>query len=469
MEQRLLLWILILTVSAKLVQTKMFLCKEKYETSQCTIQNVTAEESSIELESPYLSSQKMITGLTILRSSMDGIPPISSNRLVNLNYLRCDGLTDIEQHSFSLFNNVVRLEISHGTYTTFKENLFSSMPLLTEMHARDGTISEIEDDAFFNLTKLIQLNLSNNTIGRITPKMFKPLESLFALDLSYNQITCLDEDLFLNNINLTYLNLNDNKINILAARIFNPQSKLYIVNLSRNELTTLNTQNMVNIHAEHNQIRQLFISRTVEYLDVYRNHIEDVVCDEVDSHLTYLDMTNNSLTELGCIGSLKNLVTLRLNLNNFGIFKQSSFVALTELTLLQLGATNISMIENVVFTHQYNLQTLVISDNRMGNNALKVLPAWRNLLSLHVQGNNMTEFPYDTLKTALPRLSELGIGVNDFNCTFLERAVKKLNDENVFIVPTVAYKMRHQHSIAGIGCEETRKNGTAASGSLSST
>lgn len=347
------------------MQTKLFLCKEKYETSECTITGVTALDSDIVLEAPYLLSQK-IMGLKILNSSMDAIPPISSTDSVNLIYLRCDGLTDITEHSFAPLSNLEKLEICHGSYSKLNKNLFSQLPLLTELHASYGFISEIDDDAFLNLTKLKQLVLSYNNISRITPNMFMPLESLFALDLSSNSITCLDENLFNNNINLTYLNFSDNKINKIATRIFNPQSVLFMVYLTENELPTLNTQNMVNVHAAHNRIRQLFISRTVQYLDVYHNHIENVVCD-TESQLTDLDMTNNSLTDLGCIGSLSQLITLRLSFNNFGMLKQSSFAALTELSTLYLRSANISLLENVVFMHRTKLQTLDISDNRMGS------------------------------------------------------------------------------------------------------
>lgn len=338
----LLLCVLILTVSATLVQTKLFLCKEKYETSECTITGVTALDSDIVLEAPYLLSQKIMR-LKILNSSMDAIPPISSTDSVNLIYLRCDGLTDITEHSFAPLSNLEKLEIFHGSYSKLNKNLFSQLPLLTELHTSYGFISEIDDDAFLNLTKLKQLVLSYNSISRITPNMFMPLESLFALDLSSNCITCLDENLFNNNINLTYLNFRDNKINKIATRIFNPQSILSVVYLTENELPTLNTQNTVNVHAAHNRIRQLFISRTVQYLDVYHNHIENVVCDDdTESQLTDLDMTNNSLTDLGCIGSLSQLITLRLSFNNFGMLKQSSFAALTELSALYLRSANIA-------------------------------------------------------------------------------------------------------------------------------
>ncbi len=447
-----------LTVSAKLVQTKTFLCKEKYETSHCTIANVTAQDDSIVLKPLY---PKMITSLKIQNSSMDFIPTISSIHSINLNYLRCDRLTNITKNSFAPHRNLKKLEIFYGSFSKLEKNLFSQISLLTELHGSYGSISEIDDDAFSNLTNLLQLVLSNNNISKITPKMFSPLDSLLALDLSFNRITCLVEGLFINNINLTYLNLNSNKINQMATRIFNPHSVLSIVDLTENELTTLYTHNMERVHATHNRIRQIFISRSVQYVDVYRNRIENVVCDETgSSQLMYLDMVNNSLTELGCIGSLRKLHTLYLSFNNFGMLKQSSFAALTELSTLSLRSANISMLENVVFTHQNKLQNLDISDNRMGNKAMQTLPAWRNLQFLNVEGNNMTEFPYDILKTELPRLYSIRIGDNDFNCTYLELAIKKLNGDKIEALPAVAYRMRHKNNIAGIGCEEKGSNGT---------
>lgn len=298
-----LLFILILVVSGKLVQTKSFLCKSRSNPTACEITDVAANDTSIVLTTP----NETIKELTIINSTIVDIPPISSDKPLDLSGLMCTrcGLTDIKESSFAAFSQLHFLFISFGSFSKLQKNLFSRLPSLNFLTLDHGAIAEVDDTAFFNLTKLMNLSLNHNYISKISSRMFASLESLWILDLSYNHIRILDEALFMNNTNLYVLDLSHNHINQIDGQLFKPQHVPAKVILSHNELTTLDTMklNAQELYANHNKIKELSISNTI-YHGLYcdGNNIENVICDERGSTIKSLGLPNNSITELGCIG-----------------------------------------------------------------------------------------------------------------------------------------------------------------------
>lgn len=456
------------------MQAKTFTCAigNQYS-SECRISYLHSLDSIEVTMSP--SSTRTTVGLTILNSTLDDIPPISliqsSLRLNSLNCVGC-GLTGIAERTFTARSlaNLGSLDISSGSFSKFEQNLFSKLASLLYLYAKRGAVSAVDDDAFFNLTKLRVLDLSHNNITEITSKMFTPLVAVYQLDLSYNRIKVLDRDLFINNKNLQNLHLEHNDIGRIDGRIFNPQIVVWNLFLSYNELTALDTShhNADKIFADHNRIERLSISTTVKGLNVEHNDIEYVTCcDEMKgngSQITFLNMTNNSLTELGCIGSLTRLTTLELSHNNLGQLNRSSFAALTELTGLYLKSTNIGQLEYGVFSHQSKLLVLDISYNHMRSIGLEMLLAARFLRILYIDGNNLTDFSYNDIRTSFGYLQTIGIGDNDFNCTFLVEAVKHMNSKNIKATASTAHSVTvDSENINGIGCDDRKETATPPS------
>lgn len=452
MVYRILSILILFTTSATSIQSKTFNCKERFHTSQCTIADVGTQESII--LSVYSSNG--INNLTILNSAMDDIPSISSHYSVNLYYLNCVGcgLPDLTKHSFSRLSNLITLNISFGSYEKLQKNLFSQVPSLTRLNVSHGAIVEVDDNAFSNSANLQFLDLSFNKITNLTSNMFSPLLSLWSLSLSYNQINVLHKDLFINNTKLNYLFLDHNDIIEIEGAIFNSEHIVNTVTLSFNELTVLDTANVgaMKVWADHNKLKNISISSSIELLIVSNNYIENVACDEKRSVITTLHMSNNSLTGLGCIGSLSQLNFLYLSYNNIGKLNQSTFATLTELKSLFLKSSNIGKLDYGIFSHQNKLEVLDISYNHMGNIDLEMLLAAKDLQHLYMDGNNITEFSYSDLKSAFISIQTVGIGDNDFNCTFLAQAIKKLNSNNIQAIVSTGYKVTDTHNVNGIGC-----------------
>ncbi|KAG4076496.1 hypothetical protein HA402_014460 [Bradysia odoriphaga] len=232
--------------------------------------------------------------------------------------------------------------------------------------------------------------------------------------------------------------------------------------LSYNQLTTLETQNVANVWVDHNRIKQLPISSSVQLMNANSNEIEKLICEENATQVRSLYLTNNSLKELGCVGSLTQLTTLYLDQNDLGKLNQSSFAALSELTTLNLKSTNIGELEYGVFSHQNKLRFLDISFNRMGKFSLDMLLAARNLELLLIDGNNITEFAYNDLKTAFTNFTTISIGDNDFNCTFLAQLIKQLNSHSISTIGFYGNKVTDSHNINGIRCKDIENSSTPA-------
>lgn len=474
MEYRVLSILILFSISATLIQSKTFVCKEQFYTSQCTITDVATEDSIILSGYTYSSSSLYypvynfsILNLVILNSTMDDIPSISSNKSIHFYYLNCVGcgLPNITKQSFSQFGSLMALTISYGSYEKLQKHLFSQVPSLANLDVSHGAIAEIDDNAFYNLTRLQMLDLSFNKITKITSNMFSSLSSLRSISLSYNQIKILDEGLFVNNTMLQSLHIDHNEIIEIEGALFNPEHIVSAVILSYNELTMLDTANVgaMNVWADNNKLEKLVISTSIQLLKVSENYIENVICDEKRSTIKVLDMNNNALTDLGCIGSLSQLTQLHLIENNIGKLNHSTFAALTELTMLFLQSANIGKLDYGIFSHQRKLEVLDISYNDLGNIALEMLLAAKGLKHLYIDGNKITEFSYSDLKSVFADLSIIGISDNDFNCTYLAQAIKQLNIDGIVTVVNEKNRVIDSHNINGIGCQVKNEMTTQSS------
>lgn len=455
-----LVFIFLLTMSVKLVQPRKFSCLPDYYTHNCLIANVVPEDNSIELIPR--STVHNITSLKIENSTMDDFPPISANENFLLKSLICRncGLNNINESSFFVLSSLESLDISFGSHSYLQTHSFSQLPKLELLNISHRTITEIDDGAFDNLSKLRKLYLSHNNITKITSKMFSSLTSVWFIDLKYNHIKTLDKDLFVNNRQLKCLKLDHNDISKIDGQLFNRESVLSWLLLSHNELKVFDIPNAKRVWIDHNEIKQLFIPNTVQHLYADHNDIVKVTCDEVSSSINSLNLTENLLTELGCIGSLTELTNLYIGYNNLGRLNKSSLVALSNLTTLNLKSTNI-ILEDGVFSHQNKLKNLDISYNQIGNFALEILFPARDLYDLRIDGNNITEFSYNDLGTMFTRLKTIGVGDNHFNCTFLRQAIEHLDSINISTYVSSRNNVTYSDNISGIGCENRTEIGSA--------
>lgn len=127
---------------------------------------------------------------------------------------------------------------------------------------------------------------------------------------------------------------------------------------------------------------------------------------------------------------------------------------MSELVKLNLEFTNITTdsLTYGTFSHNLNLTQIDLSYNQLGRINFEVFPQLNLLTHLKVDGNNLTEIPYENLKVHFPKLLLIGITDNDWNCTYLSTMVKKLKSLNLIIFVFGNQRVYDDTNFDGIRC-----------------
>jgi Leucine-rich repeat (LRR) protein len=208
------------------------------------------------------------------------------------------------------------------------------------------------------------------------------------------------------------------------------------------------------INISFNEIRELHISKNVDYLIAANNKIKRLSI-ETGSAMWSLDLSNNCFENLqdSDLFYAENLENLDLSNNYLGPLNISLFSRLTNLEVLNLRGTNISNIQLGTFSHQHALNVLNISDNSLGQLDFHWFSSIDGLDELFISGNrlkkieNLSEF-----RTIFPILYKISISNNDFECSYLLEIVKLMKSSRVEIVRYDAPPVRHESNVKGIGC-----------------
>lgn len=127
---------------------------------------------------------------------------------------------------------------------------------------------------------------------------------------------------------------------------------------------------------------------------------------------------------------------------------------MSELMKLNLEFTNITAdsLTYGTFSHNLNLTQIDLSYNQLKSIDFNVFPTLNFLTHLKVDGNNLTEIPYENLKVHFPKLLLIGITDNDWNCTYLSTMVKKLKQLNLIIFVFSNQRVYDDTNFDGIRC-----------------
>lgn len=130
---------------------------------------------------------------------------------------------------------------------------------------------------------------------------------------------------------------------------------------------------------------------------------------------------------------------------------------------LNLEFTNITAesLTYGTFSHNLNLTQLDLSYNQLRHIDFGVFPSLTQLTHLKIDGNNLTEIPYESLKAHFPKLMLIGITDNDWNCTYLSSMVKKLKQLNFIVFVFANQRVYDDTNFDGIRCV---KNNTKSVG-----
>ncbi|XP_071443294.1 G-protein coupled receptor GRL101-like [Hetaerina americana] len=129
--------------------------------------------------------------------------------------------------------------------------------------------------------------------------------------------------------------------------------------------------------------------------------------------LSYLDLSNNSLTHIPPLTfkSLWKLLMLNLKDNNITTLLNSTFYRLPNLRTLHLQGNNINTIESMAFYGLSSLTTLDLSHQRITNISQGAFLGLRSLVSLDLSQNNL-QYLMDGSLNGLPNLLFLDLSGN---------------------------------------------------------
>lgn len=384
----------------------------------CTIKNISNVDSNVifffntsHYQYFYFSTLRIVDSKLLDIPENLQLHPASDDISQKLIRFYCNGcgLKNLNQNSFKLFQSFKYIDIQHGTFTILESNLFHLVPNLRELDMTNGLLEDVSKDAFYGLTKLRVLNLSLNKLIKLEPGTFDSLVGLEYLNVSYNLIGQLENGLF-----------------------------------SKNEKLT--------VYATKNQLKQIHISKNIYKLFVEENQIETITCDQDGFQIRELNIANNNLKGLGCLGSLKSLNNLNYNFNYLGKLEYTTFLNLTNLQDLSLQSTNLSGLTFGILSFPKIFNHLDLSYNSLGNIDLQ---AFVNmfLIDLSLEGNNLTEISMiDFPKKYLHLLKKIALGDNNFNCTYLGSLLKHLMKHKIQGVVGTSERYKAGAHINGIRC-----------------
>lgn len=362
------------------------------------------------------------------------------------------GLKELNRDDLKPLKSIELLDISNNNLVYLGNMLFRFPQQLKHLNISTNKIESIHVGAFDECSPLlIEINLSFNKLKQFPSNIIDAVSSKsLSLHLQHNQIEEMSTPLVNKNFTLSELDisnnllrnftlscnkinvlwLNDNKLNNFAT----PKCKIIHLYISNNEFNELNIT----------QVSSLFLSPNI--------HLKKLVMSDV-SELTYLDAhdLNVNVVTMDMLKNASRLEYLDLSGTFIGSLSYDTFAEMTSLYVLKLKNTGITKIDYGMLAHQKNLTELDISFNNLLTIDSHVFSNLKFLEKLDVSGNNLTEISHIEY---ISKLKFIGIDQNDFNCTYLGKVIKFLNDKNIFILePDDPIKL--SANINGISCKSS--------------
>uniref|UniRef100_A0A8C5QZX7 Vasorin n=1 Tax=Leptobrachium leishanense TaxID=445787 RepID=A0A8C5QZX7_9ANUR len=162
-------------------------------------------------------------------------------------YLFENGISTVEESSFSGLWDLQLLDLSHNQLSSLPGGVFRSLANLSNLDLSSNQLSEITVDTFQGLSRLERLYLNENGIRSIHQDAFKGLENLLELKLKGNQLVAPPA---FSLPNLLLLDLSANLITSIQPGVFNAANieTLHLANLGLKELPDDLLSGLRNLH-----------------------------------------------------------------------------------------------------------------------------------------------------------------------------------------------------------------------------
>lgn len=321
-----------------------------------------------------------------------------------------NGLKQVQINNFKNANQMSVLTINSNSITVLKNSTFYYCPNIKEAtFIANVNLKIIEPATFKGLTKLMTLTITGSKLDGLR-NIFDVLPKLTILYASNNTLTTLNENLFQYNVNLEDINLSNNQFVELPANLFDKVKNLKTLDLAYNKLLTVSTYRADVVHLNENELKTLHVTEITTQVIGYSNFIETLTCATTLS-VTYMYLTNNSLTNMNCIARMQNLTMLFLEQNKFTKVSRQSFVNLVLLNELKLSENKIMKLSPKMFSPCKVLRSLQV-DNLLG---------------------------YKGLKQLFPKLNVINLTTRNWKCEFLTKVVAVTIDQSIYLMSNNEY------------------------------
>lgn len=436
---------------------------ERYYGTKCTISDVSADSGStfIVRSANNFEYNKIIQEVEFSKSKLYDMPREIFGTFQFLKKVQANscGIEDINKYNFIYATELLELRMRSNKLKKLPNSVFYSITTLTTLDVSSNEISEIEKSAFSNLVNLEYLTLSNNKLVSIDESVFKELTSLISIRIDSNKLQIIEENLFASNLNLSEIRLDTNEIAVINGDVFGKLKKLKHLNLASNrlhKLDILNT-NLERLAIPYNSLRTLAVNKNLKALNAPYNELTAINFTG-NTELMELKLRQNLISDISGFSALNKLEILDLSYNPIGDLKVSSFARMSDLVKLNLENTNISSSSLTfgTFAHNINLTQLDISYNQLKLLDFNIFTSLAQLSHLKIDGNNLTEIPFENIKVIFPKLSLISLSDNDWNCSYLSNMIKQLRGQNVIVYVFVQLRVYDETNVDGIRCHNNK-------------
>lgn len=320
-------------------------------------------------------------------------------------------------------NNVSILHLDSARIQRLENYTFSRLPLLKFLSLKNNQIEFIGNKAFLGLNRLAKLDLSKNYLTKLETNVFMDLPSLDILNLTQNAISYIQSNVFAGLLNLKYLYLNNNQLTKLENNSFNHLTSLKLLYLENNGLAIIEP-------LAFNGLRFL------NHLYLNNNSISELVqynFKELPS-LVELQLMQNNLSEIetSAFNGLRNIKYLHLSKNHLCNVKPYGFIGLNSLLILNLIGNNFEEFSLDYLNGMKYLSAIWLQGNNISNFTMsKSADVFQFLTVFDLLDNNIEEINYKVMYNKMPKLQQIIIGNNSWECEFIVQMSEYFLDKNV--------------------------------------
>lgn len=384
-----------------------------------------------------------------------------------------DGMFIYKNLSKEAFRNgrkLLVLDLSKNKIRKLHQDTFFLAEQLMELDLSKNLLQSIDVHAFSGLGYLQKLNLEHNKLELIPENSFASLIQLKSIRMSHNSIKMIPVELFRQNMQLQDIYLNDNEIEWL----FGEQTFRHLPNVNEFDFHNNPIENsvcfVVNaqlIDIRHTNSMCCYIGSRTKRILANNNQISYIDSNDATSTSTttleHVDLASNNLPKMENLSLFENLIYLDLTNNSISDIGINSFARMHRLEKLALRKSGLSNIYFGLFSHKLKLKYLDISYNTLTHIDFRMFVSMRNLVKLHLDGNNITELDVTEMRKIFPALLEISISENNWYCENLGKFLLQI--ESFGITLKTIGSVKNSENISGIPCS-TASHGTSTQKNL---